>query len=98
MSRRTEAIGVNIYYSKETKLFYQSTSLYYFYLKSNIAGDFKLSWTSISEYDANTVIEQLKLTKSEDDKFINYDHKLKLKMLAIYKKNAESLKAKQATE
>lgn len=92
---RTEAVGVNIYYNKQTKVFYQSTSLYYFYPKSDMAGDFKLSFTTVSEHDANTVIEQLKLTKSEDDKYINYDHKLKLKMLAIYKKNLQRLNEKQ---
>lgn len=96
---RTEAVGVNIIYNKEVGVYYQKTSLYYFYPKSNMAGDFSLSWVTISEHDANVVIQQLKLKKGEeDDRYIHYDHKLKLKMLAIYKKTMESLKAKQPTQ
>lgn len=91
-------IGVSICQSKQFGKFYQRTSVYYYNIKNLVAGSISVSWLSLSEEDAQSVIERLGLVKSDDEHFVNYNCKAHIRMMCIYQQLADKVKAREQKE
>lgn len=91
-------IGVNICMYKETGRWSQTVSKYYYSTKNLIAGDVRISWLTISEEDAQSVIQRLGLIKNENEKFICYNCKAHIRMMRIYKALADRARERAQKE
>jgi hypothetical protein len=91
-------IGVNIYQYKETGGWRQQVKQFYYSNKNLIAGDITISSITISEEEAQSVIQKLGLVKDETDKFINYNCKAHIRMMRIYKAVADKFRDREQKE